>query len=132
MKLVPLTIIVLLAAGISAQPASAGPFDALKNFFVRPQPQQHHVVHPRVHRDAKEGPKDGKDGKEAPTDSPNSVVPPNEQQTNSAATQNAPTQNAPTQNVPTQNTSNTLNAPNTQTVVNRPGRPAAIASAPLF
>jgi|GEM_PF-6645757 len=110
MKLVPLTTIVLLSAGISAQPASAGPFDALKNFFVRPQPQ-HHVVHPHpVHREGKEA----KEQKEAPADSPATTVPPGEQQTN-----NAPVQNSP-------------NTPSTLNVTNRPGRPTVIASAPLF
>jgi hypothetical protein len=100
--------ILLLTAGLLAQPASAGPFDALKNFFVRPQPQahvtHHHPVHPK--ETPKEAPKD------APNDSPSPVAPPVDQQPNQQ------TNGAPEQQ-------NTLN------VNNRVGRPA-LAAAPLF
>jgi len=107
MKLVQLMTILLLSAGMLAQPAGAGPFETLKNFFVRPQPQAH-VTHHRPH------PKEAKD---APNDSPSPVAPPVDQQTNQQQN-GAPQQ----QNTGQQNTLNTNN---------RPGRPA-LASAPLF
>jgi hypothetical protein len=111
MKLVQL--IILVTAGVLAQPASAGPFDALKNFFVRPQqqahPTHHHPVHPK---EAKDAPKD------APNDSPSPIAPPVDQQSNGAPGQ----QNTGPQNAGQQNTLNTNN---------RPGRPA-LAAAPLF
>jgi hypothetical protein len=102
---------ILLSAVMLAQPATAGPFDALKNFFVRPQPQAH-VTHHRPHpKEAKDAPKD------APNDSPSPVAPPVDQQTNQQQN-GAPGQ----QNTGQQNTLNNNN---------RPGRPA-LASAPLF
>jgi hypothetical protein len=95
--------ILLVTAGMLAQPASAGPFDALKNFFVRPQPQAHVTHHHPVRpKEAKDAPKD------APNDSPSPVAPPVDQQTNDAPIQQ-----------------HTLNNNN------RAGRPE-IASAPLF
>jgi hypothetical protein len=109
MKLVQL-ITILLTAGMLAQPVSAGPFDALKNFFVRPQPQAHVTHHRPAH--PKDAPKD------APNDSPSPVAPPVEQQTNGAPGQ----QNTGPQNTGQQNTLNNNN---------RPGRPA-LAAAPLF
>jgi hypothetical protein len=103
---------ILLSAGMLAQRASAGPFDALKNFFVRPQPQAHPAHHHPVHpKEAKEAPKDAP--KDAPNDSPSPIAPPVDQQSNGAPGQ---------QNTGQQNTLNTNN---------RPGRPA-IAAAPLF
>jgi hypothetical protein len=105
-------MVLLLTAGMLAQPASAGPFDALRNFFVRPQqqahPTHHHPVHPK---DARDAPKDVP--KDAPNDSPSPVAPPVDQQSNGAPGQ---------QNTGQQNTLNTNN---------RPGRPA-LAAAPLF
>jgi hypothetical protein len=117
MKLVQLMTILLLTAGMLAQPAAAGPFDALRNFFVRPQPQahvtHHRPAHPKEAKDApKEAPKDA-----APNDSPSPVAPPVDQQSNQQPN-GAPGQ----QNTGQQNTLNNNN---------RPGRPA-IASAPLF
>ena len=104
--------ILLLTAGMLAQPASAGPFDALKNFFVRPQPQAHVSHHRPAHpKEAKDAPKD------APNDSPSPVAPPVDQQTNQQPN-GAPGQ----QNTGQQNTLSTNN---------RQGRPA-IAAAPLF
>ena len=97
--------ILLLSAGMLTQPASAGPFEALKNFFVRPQPQAHVTHHRPAH--PKEAPKD------APNDSPSPVAPPVDQQSNGAPQQ---------QNTGQQNTLNNNN---------RPGRPA-LAAAPLF
>jgi hypothetical protein len=82
MKLVQLTTVLLLTAGILAQPASAGPFDALKNFFARPQPQSHVVHHRPAHP---------KEAKEAPNDSPAPVVSPADQQLNTGPSQNVPT-----------------------------------------
>ncbi|MBV8485715.1 MAG: hypothetical protein JO077_22935 [Verrucomicrobia bacterium] len=112
MKLVQLMTILLLTAGTLAQPASAGPFDALKNFFVRPQPQAHVSHHRPAHpKEAKDAPKD------APNDSPSPVAPPVDQQTNQQPN-GAPEQ----QNTGQQNTLSTNN---------RQGRPA-IAAAPLF
>jgi len=103
---------ILLSAGIVAQPASAGPFETLKNFFVRPQPQAHVIHHHPVHpKEAKDAPKD------APSDSPSPVAPPVDQQTNQQPN-NAPER----QNTAQQNTLNTNN---------RPGRPS-LAAAPLF
>jgi hypothetical protein len=99
--------ILLATAGMLAQPASAGPFDALKNFFVRPQPQAHGTRHRPAHpKEAKDAPKD------APNDSPSPVAPPVDQQTNQQPN-----------GVPAQQ--NTLNTNNRQ------GRPE-IAAAPLF
>jgi hypothetical protein len=72
--------VLLLSAGILARPASAGPFDALKNFFVRPQPQSHVVHHRPAH------PKEAKD---APNDNPAQMVSP-DQQPNSGPAQNGP------------------------------------------
>jgi hypothetical protein len=100
---------ILLSAGMLAQPASAGPFEALKNFFVRPQPQAHVTHHRPAH--PKEAPKD------APNDSPSPVAPPVDQQSNQQPN-GAPQQ----QNTGPQNTLNNNN---------RPGRPA-LAAAPLF
>jgi len=112
MKLVQLITILLLSAGMLAQPASAGPFETLKNFFVRPQPQAHVTHHHPVHqKEAKDAPKD------APNDSPSPVAPPVDQQTNQQPN-NAPER----QNTGQQNTLNTNN---------RPGRPS-LAAAPLF
>src|SRR5258708_16098184 len=48
MKVILLTAILFFSAAAVSQKATAGPLDALKNFFVRPQPQ-HHVVHPVHH-----------------------------------------------------------------------------------
>src|SRR5258708_12931022 len=48
MKVILLTGILFFSAAAVSQKATAGPLDALKNFFVRPQPQ-HHVVHPVHH-----------------------------------------------------------------------------------
>jgi hypothetical protein len=111
------TTIVLLAAGMLAQSASAGPFEALKNFFVRPQPQAHVTHHHPAHpKEAKDAPKDAP--KEAPNDSPSPIAPPVDQQSNGAPGQ----QNTGQQNSGQQNTLNTNN---------RPGRPA-LAAAPLF
>jgi hypothetical protein len=94
----------VLTVGVLAQPASAGPFDTLKNFFVRPQPQAHVTHHRPAHpKEAKEAPKD------APNDSPSPVPPSVDQQTHDAPVQQ-------------QNTLNTNN---------RAGRPE-IAAAPLF
>jgi|SRR5580700_7823652 hypothetical protein len=108
MKVAKLTTVLLLSAGILAQPASAGPFDTLKNFFVRPQPQSHAVHHHLAHpKDAKEAPNDN------PSHDPAQTVSPADQQPNAGPSQNVPaTQNAPT-------------------TTNRPGRPAIVA-APLF
>ncbi|MBV8212715.1 MAG: hypothetical protein JOZ08_05755 [Verrucomicrobia bacterium] len=103
-------VILLLTAGMLAQPASAGPFDALRNFFSRPQPQPHVTHHHPAH------PKDAP--KEAPNDSASPTAPPVDQQQSNGAPQQQ--NGAPQQ----QNTLNT----NTN---NRPGRPA-IAAAPLF
>jgi len=115
MKLVQLMTILLLTAGMLAQPASAGPFDALKNFFVRPQPQAHVTHHRPAHpKETKDAPKEAP--KDAPNDSPSPVAPPVDQQTNQQTNQQ--------QNV----------APEQQNTVstnNRSGRPA-IAAAPLF
>ncbi len=109
--------ILLLTAGMLAHPASAGPFDTLKNFFVRPQPQAHVTHHHPVHpKEAKDAPKDAP--KEAPNDSPSPIAPPADQQSNGAPGQ----QNTGPQNSGQQNTLNTNN---------RPGRPA-LAAAPLF
>jgi hypothetical protein len=108
MKLVQLTTL-LLTAGILAQPASAGPFDALKNFFVRPQQRSHEIHHPR--------PVHPKEAKEAPSDSPAPVVSPADQQPNTGPAQNVPN-SGPAQNVPT--------------TTNRPNRPATIVAAPLY
>jgi hypothetical protein len=111
MKLVQLMTILLLSACMLARPASAGPFDALKNFFVRPQPQAH-VTHHRLHpKEAKDAPKD------APNDSPSPVAPPVDQQPNQQ-----PNGTPQQQNTGQQNTLNNNN---------RPGRPA-LAAAPLF
>jgi hypothetical protein len=113
--------ILLLSSGMLAQPASAGPFDALKNFFVRPQPQAHVTHHRPAHpKEAKDAPKD------APNDSPSPVAPPVDQQTNQQTNQQ-PNGASEQQNTGQQNTGpqNTLNNNN------RPGRPA-IAAAPLF
>jgi hypothetical protein len=101
--------ILLLSAGMLTQPASAGPFETLKNFFVRPQPQAHVTHHRPAH--PKEAPKD------APNDSPSPVAPPVDQQSNQQPN-GAPQQ----QNTGQQNTLNNNN---------RPGRPA-LAAAPLF
>jgi hypothetical protein len=101
--------ILLLSAGMLTQPASGGPFEALKNFFVRPQPQAHVTHHRPAH--PKEAPKD------APNDSPSPVAPPVDQQSNQQPN-GAPQQ----QNTGQQNTLNNNN---------RPGRPA-LAAAPLF
>jgi hypothetical protein len=83
MKLVQLSTVLLVSAGSLVQPASAGPFDALKNFFVRPQQRSHEIHHPR--------PVHPKEAKEAPSDSPAPVVSPPDQQLNTGPAQNAPT-----------------------------------------
>ena len=118
MKLVQLMTILLLTAGMLAQPANAGPFETLKNFFVRPQPQAHVTHHRPTHpKEAKDAPKD------APNDSPSPVAPPVDQQSNGApGQQNTGPQNTGQQNTGQQNTLNNNN---------RPGRPA-LAVAPLF
>ena len=112
--------ILILTAGMLAGPASAGPFDALKNFFVRPQPQAHVAHHRPAH------PKEAKDAaKDEPNDSasPSPIAPPVDQQSNGGPGQQNPVQqNAGQQNGGQQNTLNTNN---------RPGRPA-LAAAPLF
>jgi outer membrane biosynthesis protein TonB len=109
--------ILLLSAGMLTQPASAGPFDALKNFFVRPQPQAHVTHHRPAHpKEAKDAPKD------APNDSPSPVAPPVDQQTNQQPNGAPQQQNTGPQNTGQQNTLNNNN---------RPGRPA-LAAAPLF
>jgi hypothetical protein len=105
---------ILLSAGMLAQPASAGPFEALKNFFVRPQPQAHVTHHRPAH--PKEAPKD------APNDSPSPVAPPVDQQSNQQPNGAPQQQNTGQQNTGQQNTLNNNN---------RPGRPA-LAAAPLF
>jgi hypothetical protein len=128
MKLVQLMTIPLLTAGMLVQPASAGPFEALKNFFVRPQPQAHVTHHRPAHpKEAKDAPKD------APNDSPSPVAPPVDQQTNGAPEQqNAGQQNTGQQNTGQQNTGQqNAGQQNTLNNNNRPGRPA-LASAPLF
>jgi hypothetical protein len=103
--------ILLLTAGMPTKPASAGPFETLKNFFVRPQPPAHVTHHRPAHpKEAKDAPKD------APNDSPSPVAPPVDQQPNQQPNQQ--TNGGPGQ----QNTLNTNN---------RAGRPA-IAAAPLF
>src|ERR1700761_2636243 len=110
MKLVQLMPIPLLTAGMLVQPASAGPFEALKNFFVRPQPQAHVTHHRPAHpKEAKDAPKD------APNDSPSPVAPPVDQQTNQQTNGAPEQQNAGQQNTGQQNTLNNNN---------RPGRPA--------
>jgi hypothetical protein len=112
---------ILLAAGMLAQPASAGPFEALKNFFVRPQPQAHVTHHRPAHpKEAKDVPKDAP--KDAPNDSPSPVAPPVDQQTNQQTNGAPEQQNTGQQNTGQQNTLNNNN---------RPGRPA-LAAAPLF
>jgi hypothetical protein len=117
MKLVQLMTILLLSAGMLVQPAIAGPFETLKNFFVRPQPQAHVTHHRPAHpKETKDAPKEAP--KDAPNDSPSPVAPPADQQTNQQ-TNGAPGQQ---QNTGQQNTLNNNN---------RPGRPA-LASAPLF
>jgi hypothetical protein len=132
MKLVQLMTIPLLTAGMLVQPASAGPFEALKNFFVRPQPQAHVTHHRPAHpKEAKDAPKD------APNDSPSPVAPPVDQQTNQQTNgapeqQNAGQQNTGQQNTGQQNTGQqNAGQQNTLNNNNRPGRPA-LASAPLF
>jgi outer membrane biosynthesis protein TonB len=109
---------ILLSAGMLAQPASAGPFEALKNFFVRPQPQAHVTHHRPAH--PKEAPKDAP--KDAPNDSPSPVAPPVDQQTNQQPNGAPQQQNTGPQNTGQQNTLNNNS---------RPGRPA-LAAAPLF
>src|ERR1700752_790473 len=118
---------ILLAAGMLAQPASAGPFEALKNFFVRPQPQAHVTHHRPAHpKEAKDVPKD------APNDSPSPVAPPVDQQTNQQTNGAPEQQNAGQQNTGQQNTGQqNAGQQNTLNNNNRPGRPA-LASAPLF
>ena len=102
MKLVPLTAILLLSVCLFTQRVSAGPFDAIRNFFgARPQPQAH-VHHRPVH------PKEAKDTKDAPNESPSPMVSPEEQQPNGSP--------GPS---PLNNTAN------------RPGRPD-IKAAPLY
>jgi hypothetical protein len=108
MKPVQVTAILLVATCVLTQRLSAGPLDAIRNFFGgRPQPQTH-IHHPRpVH------PKDSKDAKDvpnespAPTVSPAPMMSPGDQQPNSS---------------PAQNTLNNTN---------RPGKPS-IAAAPLY
>jgi hypothetical protein len=67
MKPLHLGMIVLLSAGVLSQRASAGPFDAIRSFFNRPQQQQPHVVHHR------HPPKEAKD---APSESPSPLLSP--------------------------------------------------------
>ena len=103
MKLVQLTAILLLSASILTQRVSAGPLDAIKSFFGRPQPTAHiHRPTPRPHL------KDTKDAKDAPNDSSSPTVSPGDQQPNGSPGPNA--------------LSNTTN---------KPGRPG-IAAAPLY
>jgi len=116
--------ILFLTVGMLVQPASAGPFDALKNFFVRPQPQAH-VTHHRPHpKEAKDAPKD------EPNDSasPSPIAPPVDQQSSGGPGQQNPGQQNPGQQNGGQQNAGQQNTLNTN---NRPGRPA-LAAAPLF
>jgi hypothetical protein len=55
MKRLTLIAIFMVSLGALSQKAAAGPFDTLRNFFVRPHPETHHI-RPHPHNQEKASP----------------------------------------------------------------------------